>query len=232
MLHEEWMNVYPHSTLSVRSIKSRLTVYLKTMGDQTLQPPMKKRKIENISMPPSPPIEKDENLAKLEVMLDKVKKEKPEASQEDLLFLLHQEWIKSETAIVSLTDIRNTVMSTKKISIKEEVNDSNTERFSICDHGHWVHLFSDKDVNVECILTEQLLQIRNSFKDTFQGCDIFKPRKPKGLASMVLDQWREHYPNSEETNKTIGFKLAKYDRGPTETEKVKVSPSGRISDQS
>ena len=78
-------------------------------------------------------------------------------------------------------------------------------------------------------MTEQLLQIRNSFKDTFQGCDIFKPRKPKGLASMVLDQWREHYPNSEETNKTIGFKLAKYDRGPTETEKVKVSPSGRIS---
>ena len=124
MLHEEWMIIYPHSTLSVRSIKSRLTVYLKTMGDQTLhQPPMKKRKLESIAMPPSPPVEKDENLAKLEVMLDRVKKEKPEASQEDLLFLLHQEWIKSETAIVSLTDIRNTVMTTnKKISAIKENN--------------------------------------------------------------------------------------------------------------
>ena len=45
---------------------------------------------------------------------------------------------------------------------------------------------------------------------------------------MVLEEWRKHYPNSEETNKTIGFKLAKYDRGP-ESEKVKVTPSGRIS---
>jgi hypothetical protein len=51
---------------------------------------------------------------------------------------------------------------------------------SICDKYHWVHLFSDKDVNVECILTEQLLEIRQSLKDSFQGCDIYKPKKPKG----------------------------------------------------
>ena len=227
MLHEEWVKIYPHSTLSVRSIKSRLTVYLKTMGhdqQQPLQPPpTKRRKIETPSSQEIS-VDKDENKAKLEAMLDLVKKENPEASQEDLLFLLHQEWIKNESSIVSLTDIRNTVMSSSK-----KVEEQPPERFSICDQGHWVHLFSDKDVNVECILTEQLLQIRNSFKDTFQGCDIFKPRKPKGLASMVLDQWKEHYPNSEETNKTIGFKLAKYDRGPDNAEKIKVSPSGRIS---
>ena len=30
------------------------------------------------------------------------------------------------------------------------------ETFSICDNNHWVHLFSDTDVNVECILTEQV----------------------------------------------------------------------------
>lgn len=97
---------------------------------------------------------------------------------------------------------------------------------SICKNNHWVHLFSDRDINIECILTEQLLQIRNSLKDSFEGCDIYKPRKPKGLSSTVLEEWKRHYPNSEETNKTIGFKLAKYDRGPVE--KVKVSPSGRI----
>ena len=28
------------------------------------------------------------------------------------------------------------------------------ETFSICDNNHWVHLFSDTDVNVECILTD------------------------------------------------------------------------------
>ena len=62
---------------------------------------------------------------------------------------------------------------------------------------------------------------------SFQGFDIYKPRKPKGLASLALEEWKKHYPNSEETNKTIGFKLAKYDRGP-DSEKVKISPSGRI----
>jgi hypothetical protein len=47
----------------------------------------------------------------------------------------------------------------------------------------------------------------------------------------VLDEWRRHYPDSEETNKTIGFKLAKYDRGPgpeVDEARVKVSASGRI----
>ena len=110
-------------------------------------------------------------------MLEKVKQDNPEAKQEDLLTLLHQEWIKTESAIVSLTDIRHTVFAKKSevkgVEIKQEILDDevkpyDAEKYSICEHQHWVHLFSDKDVNVECILTEQLLQIRNSFKDTFQ----------------------------------------------------------------
>ena len=128
------------------------------------------------------PSAKDEHKTKLKIMLEKVRNENPDAKQEDLLALLHQEWIKNETAIVSLTDIRNTVFAKKSdindlnevVTVKEEVIEDeqrqsyDVEKYSICDHGHWVHLFSDKDVNVECILTEQLLQIRNSFKDTFQ----------------------------------------------------------------
>ena len=35
------------------------------------------------------------------------------------------------------------------------------ETFSICDNNHWVHLFSDTDVNVECILTEQVCDMGN-----------------------------------------------------------------------
>ena len=44
MLHEEWKNIYPHSTLNARNIKSRLTVYLKTMGDSAGSP-AKRRKL-------------------------------------------------------------------------------------------------------------------------------------------------------------------------------------------
>ena len=43
LLHAEWKNIYPHSTLSARNIKSRLTVYMKTIGE--VPPPSKRRKI-------------------------------------------------------------------------------------------------------------------------------------------------------------------------------------------
>jgi hypothetical protein len=43
-----------------------------------------------------------------------------------------------------------------------------------------------------------------------------------------LQEWKRFYPNSEETNKTISFKLAKYDRIPEEENfGVKVTPKGR-----
>ena len=75
-------------------------------------------------------------------MLEKVKNENPEAKQEDLLTLLHQEWIKSESSIVSLTDIRNTVFAKKSengasnevVKVKEEVVEdepSHSVRYSL-----------------------------------------------------------------------------------------------------
>ena len=50
-----------------------------------------------------------------------------------------------------------------------------------------------------------------------------------GFAAVVLQEWKRFYPNSEETNKTISFKLAKYDRIPEEENFVgiKVTPKGR-----
>jgi hypothetical protein len=50
-----------------------------------------------------------------------------------------------------------------------------------------------------------------------------------GFAAAVLQEWRRSYPKSEETNKTISFKLAKYDRLPEEDNFVgiKVTPKGR-----
>jgi hypothetical protein len=49
---------------------------------------------------------------------------------------------------------------------------------------------------------------------------------PSGFAAAVLEEWKRFYPSSEETNKTISFKLAKYDRIPEEeTVGVKVSLS-------
>ena len=43
------------------------------------------------------------------------------------------------------------------------------EQVLIFDKDHWIHLFADKDSAVECILTEQRLQIRSSLQDSFEG---------------------------------------------------------------
>ena len=108
------------------------------------------------------------------------------------------------TSPAASNDTNHTDSNSIRNSNEKSVNNANgTEVF--CEKNHWVHLFSDSDVNVECVLTEQLLQIRKSLKGSFKGCDIYKPKKPKGLATMVLDEWKRYYPDSEETNKTIGI---------------------------
>ena len=46
-----------------------------------------------------------------------------------------------------------------------------------------------------------------------------------------MDEWRKFYPQTEESNKTIGYKLAKFDRGPdtdVDEKGVKIAPKGRI----
>ena len=51
--------------------------------------------------------------------------------------------------------------------IEAEAPPVKAELYSICDNNHWVHLFSDQDVKVECILTEQvnylLLKVTHKF---------------------------------------------------------------------
>ena len=51
---------------------------------------------------------------------------------------------------------------------------------------HWCHVFHDRDKEVECVLTKQLLDIRKELEPQFPGCDIYSPRKPKGKLILVL----------------------------------------------
>ena len=64
-----------------------------------------------------------------------------------------------------------------------------------CDN-HYIHVFyDDEDKNIECILTDQLLQIRNALILKFPGQDLFKSgKKPPGFAKMLLSEWLRHYP--------------------------------------
>ena len=65
----------------------------------------------------------------------------------------------------------------------------------VCDN-HYIHVFyDDQDKNIECVLTDQLLQIRNALVLKFPGQDLFKSgKKPPGFAKMLLSEWLRHYP--------------------------------------
>ena len=132
MLHEEWKNIYPHSTLNARNIKSRLTVYIKTMGD-TAGSPAKRRKIISNSA-----------TATTETTNNKIHTTShPDTSKDG-----HE--VTDEFA----PDTPEETIENQPALAAAEVK---AELFSICDNNHWVHLFSDQDVNVECILTEQVI---------------------------------------------------------------------------
>ena len=81
---------------------------------------------------------------------------------------------------------------------------------------HYIHVFyDDQDKSHECILTEQLLQIRTALVPQFPGADLFKSgKKPPGFAKMLLGEWLRYYPESQENTKTISMKIGRYDRAP------------------
>ena len=202
LLHEEWKKIYPNSTLNSRNVKSRLTVYQKTLSD--LRHSSKRRKLE----------------AGKPALTHRVSVEVKEEAND--------------------TIVDNTVHSNKMLDevsdefAPESVTPIKIEPESSVEQAcpkHWSHLFHDRDKGVECFLTDQLLQIRKEMEPKYPGCDIYSPRKPKGFSASVLEEWKKFYPNTEETNKTIGYKLAKFDRGPdkdVDERGVKITAKGRI----
>ena len=95
---------------------------------------------------------------------------------------------------------------------------------------HFIHVFyDDQDKNVECILTEQLLQMRNSLISKFPGQDLFKSgKKPTGFAKLLLSKWLVVYPDSQENTKSISMKIGRYDRAPQVLLQDTKSATGRI----
>lgn len=81
---------------------------------------------------------------------------------------------------------------------------------------HYIHLFyDDQDKSVECVLTQQLLDMRKALEPKFPGFNLYQGgKKPVGFARLLLAEWRRHYPASQENTKTISMKIGRYDRAP------------------
>ena len=54
LLLEEWNRIYPHSTLSARNLKSRLTVYQRTVGSDAKPGPVPLAKRRKLDTPTTP----------------------------------------------------------------------------------------------------------------------------------------------------------------------------------
>ena len=100
------------------------------------------------------------------------------------------------------------------MDVMESVDEGSREKWA-CPQ-HYIHLFyDDQDKAVECVLTQQLLEMRKALESKFPGHNLYQGgKKPAGFARMLLAEWRRHYPGSQENTKTISMKIGRYDRAP------------------
>ena len=128
-------------------------------------------------------------------------------------------------------DVKEEMMLMEESTIKQEGDDeveglvTMEDMESIEDEGsrekwacpqHYIHLFyDDQDKAVECVLTQQLLEMRKALESKFPGHNLYQGgKKPAGFARLLLAEWRRHYPASQENTKTISMKIGRYDRAP------------------
>ena len=318
ILFLEWKKIYPNSTMNSRNIKSRLSVYKKTLGDfphpnkrrkldassGIAQEDVKEAKIKHEPIKTEPSDDNNSNSMSLKEHFSFILDKKADGSnsklsdkssnqiandvkvepiiEKDSIELQgendHSVLIKSQTAGLvdevndefvpenannslqsSISDVdkseqlsgttSNSQIIPEDVKV-ELVRDENEKQLEGDDSSrssptnlsrrvsveqacpkHWCHVFHDRDKDVECVLTQQLLEIRKTLEPQFPGCDIYSPRKPKGFSASVLDQWKKYYPHSEESVKTIAHKLSKFDRGPDpdlDANGVKITPKGRV----
>ena len=269
ILYQEWKNIYPNSTMNSRNIKSRLSVYKKTLGD--FPHPTKRRKLDAPSgfktteTKPSNQIypkkrdQMEDNICSTSISLKEhfssMLTKKPREINTSLIGSISTSQqtpshVKPEviTAKIELDEGDNNVsleaIKSQTAGLVDEVNDefvpentnsspspiSGQHNFSchsdsasvpetvkvefVKDEGslelggdsssrsspslsrrvsveqacsqHWCHVFHDRDKEIECVLTQQLLDIRKHLEPQFPGCNIYSPRKPKG----ELHIWR------------------------------------------
>ena len=115
------------------------------------------------------------------------------------------------------------IVENKAIPIPKEISQNSpislVESSSCC---HKMHVFKDLHIKENCTKTEVLLQLRLTLNSVFPDG---KPR-PRHFASLLLQSWKEHFPDTTETTRSIAQKLSAYDR--RQNEKEIVSSSGKI----
>ena len=91
-----------------------------------------------------------------------------------------------------------------------EVENVSKSRWA-CQH-HYIHVFYSDEAapGLECVLTDQLLQLRAALVNSFPGQDLTRPgKKPPGFAKLLLAEWTRLYPDTRENTKTISMKIAR-----------------------
>ena len=236
LLLEEWLKIYPRSTLTSRNLKSRLTVYSKTRSE--MPPPSKRRKTAppqttiSADEPSSDEVRDDPSVEKIVPRSDLLEAmealKSTSADSPDSMSFITKLKTDLEEKIAALKDIstsafqsycaqltedskptsangvesRNGVMDEISDEFVPEQSEDETRRTDASDghvdkmeeedredddddeekmcEKHWMHMFHDDDKSVECILTDQMLEVRQRLEPSFPGCDLYHPKKPKG----------------------------------------------------
>ena len=73
--------------------------------------------------------------------------------------------------------------------------------------NHKIHLFKEMSENDNCAHTEKVLQLRLTLSSVFQD-----KKKPRNFSKMLLDSYKQHFPQTNETTRSLSMKLSLYDR--------------------
>jgi len=208
LLHERWTNQNPESKDSPEDLKATLDIF--ESNKEKKEAALKNSAEENSIVET---IVKDEEL----------EEEKPLEING-----IKEEDIKEEPTIED-DDIKDEDDSSYECK-EEPIEFPMVPRSKWVCPNHYIHVFyDDQDKSVECILTDQLLQMRNSLAAKFPGQDLTRPgKKPAGFARFLLAEWTRHYPGSQENTKTISMKIGRYDRAPQLLQQEAKGANGRI----
>jgi len=222
LLHERWTNQNPESKDSPEDLKATLNIFESNKE--------KKEAALLVSKKESASINSTDTKLIVESI---VKEEKVEVNKPLELNGIKEENIKVEDIKkeppIEDYDMKDDDDSSYECK-EEPIEFPSVPRSKWVCPNHYIHVFyDDQDKSVECILTDQLLQMRNSLAVKFPGQDLTRPgKKPAGFARMLLSEWTRHYPGSQENTKTISMKIGRYDRAPQLLQQEAKGANGRI----
>ncbi|CAB4068267.1 unnamed protein product [Lepeophtheirus salmonis] len=226
-LREEWLQYYPDSTLTGRNLKARLFLYNKTRPDNashSKRNDMWNKQAIDLLVNIYKQLSLDEKCSsKLGDSLShhwrKEYKGLLGVTSQSLMTKIEELLEKEPNLFLDTCPQNGELIITEAPSASNSIEESFRPSSTSPSLDNRIPLPPKNSYELDCCLTEDLLNIRNNLKDFYPNCDIFEkpylkqPRKA-GLVGAILNEWNKIHPRNSDSVRSLVSRLYKYDRIP------------------